>query len=179
VTARSDDRERRDELALVSQEAAIAAVTAVAAAELGPAGAVLAGLLGPYAALAAKRLRELIGRVEEAGFDRETIAKSLDSDEALAQMIAEAGRSSRTSRRNGDSSLALRSMRSLTMRSLTRRLGLSGPSRLTLSTSAFSRSSGSPGPSGHPHHWGGPRAAQAEYEVTSADDPARRPAPAY
>jgi hypothetical protein len=64
-------------------------VTAVAAAELGPAGAVLAGLLGPYAALAGKRLRGLIGTVEEAGFDRERIVESLEGNEALAQMIAE------------------------------------------------------------------------------------------
>jgi hypothetical protein len=36
-----------------------------------------------------------------------------------------------------------------------------------------------PGPSGPPHHWGGLRAAEAEYEVTWADNPARRPAQAY
>lgn len=89
MTRRQGDRERRDELALISQEAAIAAVTAVAAAELGPAGAVVGALLGPYATLAAKRLRELLRRVEEAGLDRDTIVKRLEEDEAIAQIIAE------------------------------------------------------------------------------------------
>lgn len=92
MTRRPEDRERRDELALVSQEAAIAAVTAVAAAELGPAGAVVGALLGPYATLAAKRLRQLLGRVDEAGFDRDIIVARLDDDEALAQLVAEAVR---------------------------------------------------------------------------------------
>jgi hypothetical protein len=81
--------ERRDDLALVSQEAAIAAVTAVAAAELGPTAAVVGALVGPFAGLAAKRLRELVGKVEGAGIGRETIVGRLENNEALAQMIAE------------------------------------------------------------------------------------------
>jgi hypothetical protein len=87
--ARPDDRERRDELALTTQEAAIGIVAAVASAELGPVGAVVGALLAPMANLAAKRLREFVNSVHDS-VDVDTMAKKLDDNEALAQLVAEA-----------------------------------------------------------------------------------------
>lgn len=55
-----NDRKRPEELALVSQEATIAVVSAIASSDLGPAGAAIGALMGPFASLAAKRLRELV-----------------------------------------------------------------------------------------------------------------------
>jgi hypothetical protein len=79
----------RDELALVSQEAAIGVVTSIVGQSLGPAGAVVGAFLGPFAVHAAKRISELVARVDEVGLEKGTIVERLNENEALAQLVAE------------------------------------------------------------------------------------------
>jgi hypothetical protein len=82
-------QDRRDELALVYEEAAVAAASATIAAMFGPAGAVAAAFLGPFAVHAGRRFRELRARVDGAGLDDETIIGRLEENEALAHLVAE------------------------------------------------------------------------------------------
>lgn len=85
----SDEDRLRNELALVSQEAAIYVVASVVGVTLGPAGVIAGAFLGPFAVHAAKRFRELTTEVSAAGLDADTIVERLDDDEVLSQLVAE------------------------------------------------------------------------------------------
>jgi hypothetical protein len=84
-----DDEHRRDELALASFDAAMAALGAAVGYAYGPVGGTLATLLGPFAHLAVRRLLDLRSHLSDAGFSEEEILERLEENERLAQHIAE------------------------------------------------------------------------------------------
>lgn len=78
-----------DALALVSDEAAVGVVGAVAGATFGPLGAITAALLSPFAVHAARRIRELAARInEDTGLKQDEIRERLVADERLADLVA-------------------------------------------------------------------------------------------
>jgi hypothetical protein len=80
-----------DALALASDEAAVGVLGAViGASTLGPEGAVVAALLGPFAVHAARRLREFMADVRFDELEIDQVAKRLFQDEQLADLVAQA-----------------------------------------------------------------------------------------